>query len=489
MGEMSGIAGFLRGPARLARASVVVAAVASAFAACAAPGTAQENGTGELRSMSTTFAGVARQVSPAVVYIHVEKTIHPASDSGMPQFGDPFLDQFFRHFNPMPPADQRVEGQGSGFIISPDGYVMTNNHVVGEADKVQVKLGDGREFEAKVVGTDPHTDIAVIRIDAKDLPIVPLGDSDAIEVGDWVVALGNPFGLTNTLTAGVISAKGRSQIGIADYEDFIQTDAAINPGNSGGPLVNLDGEAVAINTAIFSRTGGSMGIGFAIPINMAKGIRDQLIEHGSVSRGYLGIVIQDLTPDLARNFGLSNEKGILVSDVKDGSPADRAGMRRGDVIVEADGEPVTEIGPFRNKIALLGPSRKVHVAFLRGGKRQSAIITTEELQEDSAPASGGQVPDTNDRLGLTAQDLTADLAERLGFAGERGVVVTSVRDGSPADAAGLRRGSLIREVNRTPVNDMNQFDAALRQAEGDVLLLVRDGSFTHYVVLKIEKKD
>jgi serine protease Do len=472
--------------ARLVRALVLVSAVTCSFLACAAPGTAQENESGELKTLSKTFAAVAREISPAVVYIHVEKTIHPASDPGMPQFGDPFLDQFFRRFAPIPPGDQHVEGQGSGFIISPDGYVMTNNHVVGEADKVQVKLSDGREFEAKVVGTDPHTDIAVIKIDATNLPIVRLGDSDAIDVGDWVVALGNPFGLTNTLTAGIISAKGRSRIGITDYEDFIQTDAAINPGNSGGPLVNLDGQAVAINTAIFSRTGGSMGIGFAIPINMAKDIRDQLIAHGSVSRGYLGIVIQDLTPDLAAKFGLSNEKGILVADVNNGSPADRAGMKRGDVIVEADGQPVTDVVPFRNKVALLGPNHRVHLTFLRDGERKSVTIKTGPMEE-SPLASNSPVPDTIDQLGLTAQDLTPDLAERLDYATESGVVVVSVRDGSPADAAGLRRGTLIREVNRAPVRDMNQFDDALRKAEGDVLLLVQDGNISRYVVLKTEK--
>ncbi|MFQ5902242.1 MAG: Do family serine endopeptidase, partial [Candidatus Binatia bacterium] len=320
------------------------------------PANAQKKAIENLRETGKAFAAVARKISPAVVFIKVEKTVTGGSPFSPSM---PFGDEFFRHFfgEPFPYRQpprqrQRIVGQGSGFIISSDGYIVTNNHVVGDADKVIVGLIDGREFTAKTIGTDPHTDVAVIKIEAKYLPVLPLGDSDALEVGEWVLAIGNPFGLSHTLTAGIVSAKGRSSIGITDYEDFIQTDAAINPGNSGGPLINLEGRAVGINTAIFSQTGGYMGIGFAIPINMAKSIRDQLIKHGSVTRGYLGIMIQDITPALAKTFGLDTTKGVLISEVTKGSPAGMAGLARGDVIVEFNGHPVEKVGPFHNEVAL-----------------------------------------------------------------------------------------------------------------------------------------
>ena len=311
---------------------------------------AQEKALENLKDTGKAFASVAREASPAVVFIKVEKTVTTSPSMG------PFNDDFFKRYfgepapgqpqNPSPQQKHMLQGQGSGFIISSDGYILTNNHVVGDADKVLVKLLDGREFTAKTIGTDPPTDVAVIKIDAKNLPILPLGDSGKLEVGEWVLALGNPFGLSHTLTAGIISALGRSRIGIADYEDFIQTDAAINPGNSGGPLINLEGQAIGINTAIFSQSGGYMGIGFAIPINLVKEINNQLIEHGSVTRGYLGVTAQELTPELVQSFGLKDEKGALVAQVTPDSPAQKAGLKQGDMIVKFNGEPIDAIVPI-----------------------------------------------------------------------------------------------------------------------------------------------
>jgi serine protease Do len=300
---------------------------------------AQDSGLESLRETGKAFRSVARDVSPAVVYIQVEQQVQVRSRDQWtnPFEGSPFGEEFFRRFFGEPPRGEapdrqqrRTTGQGSGFLISADGYIMTNNHVVGDADKITVQFQDGREFEAELVGADPPTDVALIRIDAKEeLPYIKLGDSDHLEVGDWVLAFGNPFGLSHTMTAGIVSAKGRSGIGLTDYENFIQTDAAINPGNSGGPLVNLDGEAIGMNTAIFSRSGGYMGIGFAIPINMAKNIYLQLAEHGKVTRGRIGVYIQDLTRELAESFEIDQRQGILVSQVMAGSAAEKGGLEQG----------------------------------------------------------------------------------------------------------------------------------------------------------------
>jgi serine protease Do len=329
--------------------------------------------------------------------------------------------------------------------------------------------------------------VAVIKIEAKDLPILPLGDSDVLEVGEWVLAIGNPFGLSHTLTAGIVSAKGRSSIGITDYEDFIQTDAAINPGNSGGPLINLEGRAVGINTAIFSQTGGYMGIGFAIPINMAKGIRDQLIKHGSVTRGYLGIRIQDITPELAKTFGLKTTKGVLISEVTKGSPAEKAGMARGDVIVEFNEHPVEKVGSFRNEVALVSPGTQVNITVIRHGKQQSIALKIGKLPAGKQAVSTQS--DILDKLGLTVQTLTRDMAEQLGYQGETGVVVTQVVSGSVAALAGIRSGTLILEVNRKHVHNIAEFDEALAQtpSKGEVLLLVKEEAGSHYVVLKYKE--
>ncbi|MCG7854079.1 MAG: DegQ family serine endoprotease [Methanosarcinaceae archaeon] len=466
------------------------------------PAQGQDSAAESLRMMGKTFASVAKRVSPAVVFVKVEKVVESqpnvqffSPSGGDNPFGDDFLQRFFgtpspqeqpRQFRQIPRQQQRVMGQGSGFIISPDGYIMTNNHVVGDADKVTVKLEDGREFTAKTIGTDPHSDVAVIKIDAKNLPVLALGNSDTLEVGDWVLAVGNPFGLSHTLTAGIVSAKGRSSLGLADYENFIQTDAAINPGNSGGPLVDLNGTAIGMNTAIFSQSGGYMGIGFAIPINMARAIKDQLIKTGSVIRGYLGIVIQDLTPELAKSFGLDDHKGILVAEVTEDSPAEKAGLRQGDVIIELGGKAVEEVGTFRNQVSLKAPGTKEKITVLRDGKRQTLTITIGKLPDSGLTASTES--HTPDKLGLTVQTLTPDLAERFGYQGEEGVVVTQVNPGSVAELAGIQPGMLIQEVDRQQIHNVNEFKQAIKESgnKKSVLLLIRDDKYSRYVVLKIE---
>lgn len=435
------------------------------------------------KEMGATFSEVAKKSAPAVVSVRTEKTLsNRGTDREMPQdwFGNGFFEQFFGHDFSMPAPEQHVEGQGSGFIISRDGYILTNNHVVNGADKVLVQLSDGRELDAEVVGTDPPTDIAVIRIKAKDLPTLPLGDSDALEVGEWVLALGNPFGLSNTLTAGIVSAKGRSRIGITDYEDFIQTDAAINPGNSGGPLINLDGNVVGINTAIATRSGGYMGVGFAIPIRLAMEVERQIVDHGSVTRGYLGVVIQDLSPELAASMNVPDTKGILVSEVEDGSPADHAGLHVGDIIVDLDGKPVEAIEQLRNQVALTKPGGKVELTCLREGHSKSVSVEVGRSPQSRV----AQVESSReDDLGFQVDDLTTSLAEQLHFEGRHGVIVTEVAPSSAAARAGIHARMLIEEVNRQPIKNVSDFRKAIAEAKGErLLLLVRDER-DHFVVI------
>ncbi|HKI51826.1 MAG TPA: DegQ family serine endoprotease [Geothermobacteraceae bacterium] len=452
---------------------------------------AQEQGIENLKQTGMAFRAVAKQVSPAVVFIKVEKE----EEGGvMSPFGNnPFGDEFFRRFFGQPPQQDRPrqqpkhrsKGQGSGFIISPDGYIMTNNHVAGDADEVSVTLLDGREYKAKLIGTDPATDVAIIKIDESDLPFLKLGDSDKLEVGDWVLAFGNPFGLSHTLTAGIVSAKGRSGIGLNDYENFIQTDAAINPGNSGGPLVNLDGEVVGMNTAIFSRSGGSMGIGFAIPINMAQQVREQLVKHGKVTRGHLGVYIQDLNQDLADSFGLSDTKGILIAKVIEDSPAEKAGLQQGDVLLSLNSKPVGKVSEFRNQVAMMLPDTKVKIGLLRDGKEKTLTVTIGK-QEDEAEVAVNKTGSAAE-LGMSLQTLTPELRGQLGYEDETGVLVTNVEPGSPAADAGIVRGSLILEVNRKPVTEPEQVQQALKENPGKpLLLLVRYKDGTRYLALKTE---
>ncbi|MCK9263849.1 MAG: DegQ family serine endoprotease [Deltaproteobacteria bacterium] len=449
---------------------------------------AQDKALENLKETGKAFASVAKNASPAVVFIRVEKTV---SQGQFFRYRSPFEDDFLKRFfgEPGPgfpqfPQQQKrqVQSQGSGFIITQDGYILTNNHVVGDADRVTVKLLDGREFTAKTVGTDPPTDVAVIKIDAESLPVLSLGDSDRIEVGEWVLALGNPFGLSHTLTAGIVSAKGRSSVGITDYEDFIQTDAAINPGNSGGPLIDLLGKVVGINTAIYSRNGGGyMGIGFAIPVNMAKNIYTQLIEHGNVTRGYLGVTIQDLTAELAKSFGLNDTRGVLVSQVMPDTPAEKAGMKQGDVIVSLDGKPVDTSASLRNEVAMTVPGTAIKVGVIRDGKKMTLNVKVEKMSEDMLTSSRSE---DLSNLGMSVATLNNDLAKQYGFENESGVVVTGVDQGSLAARTGIRPGMLIKEIDRKPVKNVKEFEDALKKGgKKPVLLFIKDNRGSHFVAI------
>ena len=452
-----------------------------------------------LRQMGKAFAKIAEEASPAVVGLRVEKTAtqdYPTVRDW--PFGDPFdddlFDFFFRRRSPQqrsprqrsPRQRPRQIAQGSGFIISADGYILTNNHLVSDAEKVTVNLADGRELEAKIIGTDPDSDVAVIKLDAKDLPVLELADSDSLEVGEWVIAIGNPFGLSHTVTAGIVSAKGRSGFRIAEYEDFIQTDAAINPGNSGGPLLNLNGKAVGINTAIIGSR-GNIGIGLAIPVNMAKAIYDQLVEGGTVVRGFLGVGIQDLTAELAESFDLKDTKGVLISEVTEDSAAEKAGLKQGDIVVEFEGQAVEKMGEFRNRVAMLKPGTKVKIVVLRDGKRKELTAKLSERPVDERVAAGET--EMMETLGFAVQELTDDLAKRFGYEGLRGVIVTEVEPGSLAEFAGIGPGTLIMEVNRTQVSNVKEFNEEIEKGagEGSVLLLVRDERYSRYVLLKLPK--
>ncbi|MET0067061.1 MAG: DegQ family serine endoprotease [Candidatus Thiodiazotropha sp.] len=463
---------------------------------------AQEGGLENLRQTGKAFASVARSVSPSVVFIQVEATAEQPSNTGqaMPfnqpwPFGDDMLKRFFGdqfHSNPhkAPRQQRRSVGQGSGFIfashdglLSDKSYILTNNHVVENADKIRVKLQDGREFEARVTGRDPQSDIAVIEIPTGGVPALQWGDSAELEVGEWVVAIGNPFGLSHTLTVGVVSAKGRTGMGINDYEDFIQTDAAINPGNSGGPLVNLDGQVIGMNTAIFSRSGGYMGVGFAIPSNLARGIASQLIEQGSVTRGFLGIVIQPLTPQLAESFDMEPGQGILVAQVSEDSPASRAGLQQGDVILTYQGKPVSTVGNFRNQVALTPPGEHTELGILRDGRSMSVAVRIGELTQDEQVAQGGTR--AADELGLSVQTLTPELAAQFGARAGEGVVVTEVRPGSIAALAGIDPGTVILQANRRTLSSASEFEQAVSQSRKQkrILLLIRKGGMQRYLAL------
>ncbi len=461
------------------------------------PAIAKDDGIENLRQTGKAFASVARAVSPSVVYIQVEVK---ASASGESQFSIPFGDDFFRRFfgdqfpnepeHSTPRNEQLITGQGSGFVFAEDDglltdttYILTNSHVVANAEKIRVRLQDGREFDASVKGSDPKTDVAVIEIKQGGLQKLALADSSKLEVGEWVVALGNPFGLSHSLTVGVVSAKGRTSLGLNDYEDFIQTDAAINPGNSGGPLVNLDGEVVGINTAIFSRSGGYMGVGFAIPINLARAIAKQLIEKGEVTRGYLGVIIQALTPELAESFGIDQTQGILIAQVSDDSPADKAGLKQGDIIVAYNGKPVTDVGGFRNRIALTSPGTREQITIIRGSKRKNVNVTIGKLTDDKLLASDSS--HSSDEIGLSVQTITPELAQQFGVEAGEGVVVTAVTPGSIAAQGGIRPGTVIMQVNQQPVKNAVQFKRIVGEALDDkrLLLLVKRDGVQQFIVL------
>ena len=456
-----------------------------------------ENGIEALKQTSKAFSGVAKTASPAVVGIKVEKksqdNTSPYGQNKVDPFGDDFYDFFFKRQpdnyprQPQEKAPSEV-AQGSGFIISKDGYILTNNHVAGNSDEILVTLSDGTELNAKVIGTDPDSDVAVIKIERDNLPYLEMADSDELEVGEWVIAIGNPFGLSHTVTAGIVSAKGRN-IGLSTYEDFIQTDAAINPGNSGGPLLNLDGKVIGINTAIVSQVRSYAGIGLAIPINMAKAICEQLIQGGTVVRGYLGASLQDLTPELAESFGLENNKGALLVDITKDSAADKAGLLQGDVVVEFDDQIIEDKDSFRNKVAITKPGTKVKIVAIRGGKRRIFSVILDERPTTNLGFVSQQSEIATD-VGFMVQDITADVAKQLGYEGMRGVVISSVESASYASKMGLTAGLLILEVNRVPIGNVREFNEQIKiDAEnGSILLLVTNGRFAQYVPIKVDKK-
>ncbi len=447
-----------------------------------------------LSKSSKAFTSVVKKAQPAVVHIQVEKTVKGSTRNYEEFFDNPFFDHFFgpqfRRQHPQQPKRHKQQGQGSGFIISKDGYILTNNHVVENADTITVTLDDKQKVTAKLIGSDPQTDVALIKIkNGKKLPTLPLGNSEALEVGEWVIAIGNPFGLSQTVTVGVVSAKGRSRVGINEYENFIQTDAAINPGNSGGPLLNIHGEVIGINSALFSRTGGYMGIGFAIPINMVKAIQDQLHTHGKVTRGWLGVAIQDVSEDLAKSFDLDDATGILISEVQQDSPAKKGGLQQGDVIIKLNHVLLKDVNDLRNRIALIIPETKADFEIIRDGKKKLITVTIGEQPTDFGKISKTKDgKSTLDEFGLALQDLTPELAERLGYQEKQGVLISDVEQDNVAANAGLKPGQLIEEVNKKRVRNLKELQQVLKDSQNPkrILLRVRTGNFSHYVVLVAE---
>ncbi len=446
--------------------------------------------SGELVTLQNAFVEIAKAVKPAVVQITTEKTVTM-------RYWDPFggMDGFFRSpledFFGSPKKQQprtferKQQGLGSGFIVGEDGYIITNNHVIASVDKILVKLQDDAHlYEAKVIGTDPKTDLALIKIDAKRvLPAVRLGDSDAIQPGEWVMAIGNPMGLTATVTVGIVSAKGRTGFGLMQYEDFIQTDAAINPGNSGGPLININAEVIGINTFIVSPQVAE-GLGFAIPVNIAREIFSQLKETGRVVRGYLGVILQPLDEELAHSFGLKNTKGALVARVMPDAPADKAGLKEGDIILKFDGREVRDIQDLQMKVAGTVVGKKVPVAVWRDGKEVLLSLTTGEMPSDEDMAKSAH--DETWR-GMRVSAITSEIKERLDIAAdEDGVVVTAVDPGSPAEEAGINAGVLIKALDGKAVKNIREFNAVIKNipVEKNVRLLIKMGEQSRFVILK-----
>jgi len=435
-----------------------------------------------LRMMPVDIPQLFKEVSPAVVNISTTQVVKFDRPRSRSPFGqqDPF-DEFFNNFFGRMPKEQKRRSLGSGFLVSADGYILTNNHVVEKADEVTVTLLDKEEFKAKVVGGDPKTDIALIKIESqKKLPFVALGDSDRLEVGEWVVAIGNPFGLGHTVTAGIVSAKGRI-IGSGPYDDFIQTDASINPGNSGGPLFNLKGEVVGINTAIIQ---GGQGIGFATPIQLAKSVLDQLKDKGKVTRGWLGVYIQPLSPDVAEKLGIKDRRGALVSDVTKDGPAEKAGIRSGDVIVAFNGKEIKDEHELPAAVAATKPGKKLDVKVIRDGKELTLPVTIAEMEGE--PGNRGGPTDLSKGLGLTVQDITPEFAKRFEIENTKGVLVTSVEGGSPADDAGFQEGDIIRQIERQPVPNVAEFGKLMKKYKGEkaVLFLLERGGARLFVTVK-----
>lgn len=443
----------------------------------------------QLQTFSEGLAVISEAVTPTVVTIFSTKTEKVQQF----QFNDPLFDRFF---NPqqMPPRERKSRGLGSGVVVKSDGTILTNNHVVEGADDLQVKLSDGRTFTAELIGRDPKSDIAVIKIDAKNLPNISLGDSDKMRVGEWVLAIGNPFSenLNHTVTQGIISGIGRSEVGITAYDNFIQTDAAINPGNSGGALVNLKGELIGINTAILSRDGGFAGVGFAIPINQAKEVMDDLISQGKVVRGWLGVTIQNVTTELKEAMGLEVDKGILVSSVLANGPAEKSGLESGDVIIELDGKEVEEINSLRNKIAGKDPGDVVKLKVIRDGKEKTVKVTLGELPEDIADwqRSRGKLSESpEDLFGMQVKTFDENFAKKFGIdKNEKGVIVTSAEPNSSIFSAGIREGDLIQKIGKQKIESLKDFKKATENIPKDspVAFYIKRESGSLFIAVNFE---
>jgi serine protease Do len=454
----------------------------------------EDNGLDDLLQLEKAYIRVAEEVKPWVVTITSAKIYRYRQFNPWEDFFD-----FFGYRDRRRDRDEdqerefRQEGLGSGVIVSRDGYILTNNHVVQEADEIRVITMDNKEYNAKLIGRDEKTDVAVVKIDGENLSFARLGDSDRIRVGQIVMAIGNPFRqeLQQTVTEGIISAKGRSNIGLSAYEDFIQTTAAINPGNSGGALVNLKGELIGVNTAIVSRSGGFNGIGFAIPINMARRVMDMLIDKGYVVRGYLGVVPQTIDEEMAQALGLDDSQGALIASVEKGTPADKAGLKEQDVVLEIDGRKIVDDTDFRLRVAEHNPGDKVKLKVFRNGNVREITVTLTERPDDRPPQQLSEKE--TEKLGIKVADLTTDRARRYGFEDEEGVIVTDVKQGSSAYRKGVREGDLITSVNREDVTSVREYDRIMDKVKpGDVVLLrlkkrLRDGISTFYVTIRIPK--
>lgn len=475
----------LIGVAITARLDMTNLTTAQSFWKDAAPSAKPEAGT----AVSRDFVELAKRLSPMVVNISTTQVIKERPLVPFPEFKGPFDEFFGDDFNKFfnePHREFKRQSLGSGFVINKEGYILTNFHVIENATEIIVTLSsDKKDYKAKVVGQDQKLDIALIKIKPEvDLPVAPLGNSDDLQIGEWVLAIGNPFGLGGSVTSGIVSQKGRV-IGAGPYDNFIQTDASINPGNSGGPLFNMRGEVVGINTAIIA---GGQGIGFATPINMVKDVLVQLKEKGRVTRGWIGVSIQELTPELAKSFGLKEAKGVLVSSVNPGDPAEKAGIRPGDIIISFDGRPITDLSDLPRTVASTPPGKDVEVKVLRDGKEKTLFVNIGTKSEDEMAEAAPEEKDTatDRRLGLSVQPLTPEVAKRLGITDTEGVIISSVKPDSPAGDAGLRRGDVIKEIDRNPVKNVRDYSKAITEAEkNDVaLFLILRGNNSIYVVVK-----
>jgi len=435
----------------------------------------------------TGFAPIVKKVLPTVVNISSSKVVKASDDMDGQQMPEE-LRQFFGNGLPgrrSQPGEHREQGLGSGVIVSPEGYILTNNHVVDGATTVKVTLADNREFKASVIGTDPKTDIAVLKIDASGLTAIVVGDSSKVQIGDYALAVGDPFGVGKTVTMGIVSATGRTNLGIEDYEDFIQTDAPINPGNSGGALINDRGELVGINTAIIAHgSEGNQGIGFAVPVNLARSVMDQILKNGKVTRAYLGILPQNVTPAMAKAFGQQEPRGALVGDVTPNGPAEKSGLQKGDIILQLNGKPVEDANQLRMSISMMNPDTSVQLKVFRGGSERDFTVKLGELPTEQASVSEKSSGAKSELSGISVQDLDAQTARQLHVpANTAGVVVTNISPSSPAVDSGLQKGDVIQEVNRKPVHNTSDFESAMRNSKDNTLLLVNRQGNTLYVAV------